>query len=429
MKGYFSIDLIIDKNDQIKIIDPHGFGDAISFTERAGYTPRKERIHKFMSLLKDRANNKKIIHLVNNDKQHILSDEVKNFYKSLPDGIAHLEWINEEFERDKTLRPNIMKDELLFFDQAAKAVKADFHPGWLMAYSDELWMEEIHVRTMMQQVKKIPYKDIGLIINWGSSFHEHPHGPVFWTRKPVKLPVLNSSPIQYVFSSAPKSVRTKLLSLFTDALLDEIYVGMAQSSSEDIAAFVDKYESFVYKPVCTHSGVDIRFLSKSQAMELSTREKSLDQYHPEIRIKTEKATEAGFTPNLEKIDSKFKYFNGYFANKENKSVLPLKDMGSYILQERIEARPFKSTKTGLYHTGNIRAQILFGQPIGVMHRFSTEEYNGTFQNITSKDTKTFWERTDEKLEQRIVDFLVPILTDMEDEVKKHESSQFLFYKY
>ena len=419
MEGYFAFDLIIDKDDKIVIIDTHGFSDAISRTEKAGYHPRKERVRKYMSLLKDKARGRRIVHLMGHQDQYRFSPEVNKFFKSLPKGAVHLDWVEKEFEAQKRRTPSLLKKEILLFDQAASFVKAKFHPGWLIGYSDGLYMNVFDVREMLQRVRRFKFRDVGLVVNWGNDFSQHPDAGTYWVEEKQDLRTLQTPQAYYVFNAAPKSVGTGLLRKFTDNLPDEVYIGMGRTNSTQIAEFVEKHDAFVRKPLCTHAGVDVRFLEKSQALEIVLEESKLDVLQSEIRERVLIQGDKGFETG--DID---KYFSGYFVNEEDRGLLPLTDMGSYTLQGRIQARPFKSTKTGMQHTGTIRAQILFGEPIGVMHRFSSEEYKGSFQNITLRELRTFYERVDDKLEQRIVDFLNPLLTSVEEEMKKYDAFEF-----
>ena len=407
MKGYFAVDLIIDKEDNINIIDIHGFMDAISFTEKAGYLPRKSRIHKFMQLAKEKANNKKIIYMAEQIKQYDLPDSVFDFFATLPKDSYNLNWIAEERKREKTLTHHIFKNELIYLEQSANLVGADFIAGELVHYDDKLCFNRFFVKKMLQQVIEIPYDEIGLILFWGNNYVKHPQVQTYWRNEMVPLPVINNRYVHGMFNSESKCTSYEALNYVTENIPDTIFIGMARSSSQEISEFVEKYDSFIFKPVCTHGGIDIRHLSKEEAFDLAKKEKTIEKYYSEINEKINMAETEGFKPDEEK-------FKGFFMANETNPYFPVKNIGTYMLQEKIIARPFKSFKTNLNHTGTIRAQIYAGEPIGVMHRFSTQEYTGKLQRITDKEHRTFWEKTDEVLEKRIVDFLVPIFEVFEE---------------
>ncbi len=118
-------------------------------------------------------------------------------------------------------------------------------------------------------------------------------------------------------------------------------------------------------------------------------------------------------------DKKNNAFRWYWI-KGNKMQYPVAEFGASILQEHLEAMPTKSSKTGQLHQGVIRAQLLAGQPIGVMHRFAKTPYKeGETTRLTDKDVHTFWERTDDELEERIVNFLNPILLELENTLEPY----------
>ena len=51
-----------------------------------------------------------------------------------------------------------------------------------------------------------------------------------------------------------------------------------------------------------------------------------------------------------------------------------------------------------------------GKAIAVMYRFPKEPYNGQFQDMTSQDVPTFFDRVSDEQEARVVDFLNPTLS-------------------
>jgi hypothetical protein len=409
MKEYFAVDLIVDKNDMFNIIDIHTFSDAISFSEKAGYTPRKSRISKFMNLAHEQAEKKKIVHLTEYTHTYKLPTGVLNFFKSLPKNSYNLNWVKIEIEKNKKFNPTLFKNEILYMEQAARRVGADYIPAHLKYYGDKLYVDEFSIKKMTEKTTSIPYEDIGLILFWGNDSSKHPGFWAYWDEEKKELPTLNSLKTFYFFNSASKLNSHVLVDEIVNVLPNTIFVGMANSTSEQLSEFIDKFDNFVYKPSCTHGGNDINFLSKEEAYKLMENEKKIEPIYDEIKQKISEFENNGF--DIEKNK-----FNGFFRTDEGKGIFDLTSLGTYLLQERIIARPFKSTKTGKYHTGTIRAQIYAGEPIGVMHRFSTEEYNGTFQRITDREHRTFWERTDDSLEKRIVDFLVPIFTKIENEL-------------
>jgi len=125
--------------------------------------------------------------------------------------------------------------------------------------------------------------------------------------------------------------------------------------------------------------------------------------------------DAGFeyTPEDKQNDA----FKWYWV-KGTKHIYPVAELGASILQEHLEAMPTRSIKTGQMHQGVIRAQLLAGIPIGVMHRFAKTQYKeGETVQLTDRDVKTFWERTDDALEERIVNFLNPLLLKLEQRLE------------
>lgn len=409
MEGYLNVDLIIDKDDRMHIIDIHGLTDPVTFSENAGYKPRKSRVHRFMDIANEKAQGKKIIHLLDNHPYDNYPKGVLDFFKELPKGSYNINWVNElKKDRKEKDKSKILDHELLFLDQAAKRINADYIMGRYAVYSDNLMLNQINPRNWKCGQVEIPYEEIGLMIIWGNNYFAHPDFDLNWDeQKVIPLNTINSEKMHLFFNNLPKVFRSEILNEVGTELPDEILIGMLQSTPDEILEFIQTYDSFVYKPNQVHSGLDINFLSKEEAMNLYEKEKKLVTRQNEISEKIEYALKDGFEYKPGKI-------LGHQGTESGKIKYFVDHIGSYILQERIDPRPFKSFKTGKEHTGTIRAQIFANQPIGVMHRFSREEYSGDFQRISEKEHKTFWERTDEKLEQKIVDYLVPIFTNVEN---------------
>ncbi|MBW6461970.1 MAG: hypothetical protein K0B07_02900 [DPANN group archaeon] len=92
--------------------------------------------------------------------------------------------------------------------------------------------------------------------------------------------------------------------------------------------------------------------------------------------------------------------------------------GSCILQEFVDTKPIESIRTGKMHQGVMRAQVVGGQTVAVMYRLPEEEYvEGKFVDMTLCENRTFFERVDDDLEMRVLEFLSPILTSFEEGLK------------
>jgi hypothetical protein len=423
-KNYFAIDLVHTKEDEFKIIDVHGFSDAVSFTEKAGYKPRFSREYRFMDVVKAmRQGGEKILYLYNPTERlpFVFPEALNKFYESLPAGAAHLGWRDKQKRFYEKINERTFINELKYFAKAAKISDVDFVIGTLDAYLPEkngIFFTHMDIKKMLEWKDLMPFEDIGLMLLWGHDYSIHPHANTFWypERKDVDFPVLNSLPVSYALNThMPKWMARTILEDHEAAFPREMYLGMGLSTAQELEGFRQELTregvAAVQKPLCVHNGVAVSFLTQKDLTEIVEQEKSLRGKLPEIRETVAGAMNTGFeyTPKDKQNDA----FKWYWV-KGDKHIYPVAELGASILQEHLEAMPTRSIKTGQLHQGVIRAQLLAGVPIGVMHRFAKTPYQeGETVQLTDRNVKTFWERTDDALEERIVNFLNPLLLELE----------------
>jgi hypothetical protein len=427
-KNYYGFDIIHTKDDELKIIDTHGLSDAISFSEKAGYKPRLSRIYRFMDALKEmRQGGEKILYLYNQTerKPYNFPKSLNEFYESLPQGTAHLDWRKRQKRFFDSLTEGLFKKELVYLTKAAKRTDVDFVIGTLNAYlskEESLFFTQMDINKMLEWKEITPFKDIGLAVLWGHDFSIHPDAGVYWytEHKKTNFLVLNSVQVSYALNTTvPKWTFRKLLEGREDIFPKEMYFGMGLSTPQELGEFRQGLKSdgivAVQKPLCVHNGISVSFLTQKNLTEIIEQEESLQDSLPETRAKIVKAMNTGLEYSGE--DKRNNAFKWYWVIGD-KNQYPVAELGASILQEHLEAMPTKSSKTGKLHQGVIRAQLLAGQPIGVMHRFAKTPYKeGETIQLTDRNVHTFWERTDDELEERIVNFLNPILLELENTLK------------
>gem|GEM_PF-3427932 len=438
-KNYYGIDVIHTKEDNFKILDVHGLSDAVSFSEKAGYKPRLSRIYRFMDMLKEISQGRKILYLyaASERKPYNFPRALEEFYDSLPKGAAHLEWRTEQKAMYDKLTHGMFKKEQEFLTKAAGRSKVEFVFGELLAYVPEkgVLFDHINIKKMRVWKELAPFDDVGLLLLWGHDYDRHPEAGIYWYTEyePARItfPVLNSVSTSYALNThVPKWTFRKLLEGQDDIFPKELYFGMGLCKPEELEEFRQSLKSegivAVKKPLCTHSGVAVSFLSQEDIKQLIEQEKKLDLRG--IRAKVEEAMNNGFDYTDE--DKENDAFKWYWMLGE-KWQYPVAELGASILQEYVEAMPTKSNKTGQLHQGVIRAQVLAGKPVAVMHRFPKKPYKeGEILQMTRKEVPTFWERTSDELEERVVRFLNPILASLENkietytllDIKKHTSA-------
>jgi len=428
-KNYYGIDVIHTKEDTFKILDMHGLSDAISFSEKAGYKPRLSRIYRFMDMLKEISQGRKILYLsVSKErKPYNFPKALEEFYDSLPKGAAHLEWRAEQKVFDENLTHGVFKKEIEFLVKAARRSKVEFIFGDLFAYSPEdgVLFEHINLKRMEMWKELAPFDDVGLLVLWGHDYERHPEAGIYWYQQyePARItfPVLNSLQISYALNThVPKWTARNFIENPEEVFPRETYLGMGISTPEELEEFRQTLKPggivAVKKPLCTHMGVSVSFLSQEDIKQLIEQEKKLDLQG--IRAKVEDAMDNGFDYTDE--DKKNDAFKWYWMLGE-KWQYPVAELGASILQEYFEAMPTKSNKTGQLHQGVIRAQVLAGKPIAVMHRFPKKPCKkGEILQMTRKDVPTFWERTSDELEERVVRFLNPILAGLENKIETYD---------
>ncbi|MBU1956274.1 hypothetical protein KKF09_01240 [Patescibacteria group bacterium] len=435
-KNYYGIDLILTEDDSFRIIDIHGLSDAVSFSEKAGYHPRLERIYRFMDKLTDiRQDDKPILYIFSNtpNMPFILPDSVNNFLNSLPEGVANLGWtekLKNYYESLKNNKNGLFKKEIQLLNKAAKMKEIDFRIGELLMYNKEgIVFNHWNIKDWSSVTETISFEDVGLLVNWGHDFATHPKTNFFWKGEPEKIlfPVLNSVQAHYVLNTTTPKWIPNLFLQFVEGIMSkqiiprQTYLGMGLSSYSQLKEFAETLSKenivAVTKPLFAHHGVDHSFLTKKDVDKLILSEKNLERELPEIRERIMEATTKGF--KYTKKDSKKNALEWYFVNAEKLRDYPVAAIGSYILQEYINPKPVLSQKTGVLHQGTIRAQILNGETITVMHRFPEQPYQKDETiNMTHKNVRTFFERADDELEIKVSEYLIPILENFEKYIEK-----------
>jgi len=440
--GYYSFD-IIQSNGEFKIIDIHGFGDAISFTERSKYHPRTERTRRFLSLIAEKTEGKKILILTeSNEQMYKLPSNVLNFIQTLPKELIHFDWINEQKEKREIReiqtaqgKPLLVHQEDYALREAAKKLRLDLDYGFLNYYDSEfVCYDKLQKQSINDINIKVPHKDIGFILNWGSlgTGGANPLNSMFWENEQITH-THNTlcTPAETIILSGPTPKwMTRLLFSLNDTDSDfpyETTIGMGTANKKTLSKFINNLLDnpnidttnpntivAVSKPIMTHSGVDIKYHTLDDLLSLKFRYSNLSKEIILLNKLMRKQTYSGFPDSNEENIWLYPY-----ETSDTKNILyPILELGTKSLQEYINPDPVLSTTTGKYHQGVIRAQILFGQPIGVMHRFSVIPYEkGSQAKIASQECPTFFERTSEELETEIVNFLLPHINSFEDEVK------------
>ncbi len=86
-----------------------------------------------------------------------------------------------------------------------------------------------------------------------------------------------------------------------------------------------------------------------------------------------------------------------------------------ILQEYVECRPIRSSRTGRLHRGYLRVVLLGGEIIAALYRLDQEPDDGSFRDITRQDVPTFFEGAPPAVEEELRRELVPFFAAFEGE--------------
>ena len=456
-KNYYAFDLIENSEGEFKIVDAHGITDSVGFSERAGYKPRFDRIYRYMDILKGmRRGGERILFLYskeNNSKIFKLPKSLQEYYNKLPKGVAHLKWIDDSLKREKLERKqysrnlrkgkkNAFMKELDYLKKAARRSEVDFDYGKFEAYAEDKILytyvdySNLKGTCFKADNRAVSFDEIGLVVNWGDNTLVHPSSKEYWYGKKSDIPFnfINDANIAELFTlTNPKTVFPFFVmancgNYFEKLFPEQIYLGMGMSTYESLKEFKDNLEESengkvaVKKPLCTHRGIDISFLSKKNLDKIVLNEKKIAGEMPRLRKKFRYKLHTGFRFTAE--DEQNDAFRPVLAYKNNGNrIYPFVEMGSYILQEYVEPKPVISKKTGKFHQGPIRVQLLNNQLITAMYRFPKKPYvKGEFVDLTAKNNPTFFERTDEELEERIEHELKPFLSSLEKSLEKSEIS-------
>ncbi len=461
-KNYYAFDVIENREGEFRIIDAHGLTDSIGFTERAGYKPRFDRVYKYMNILKEmRKGGEKILFTFTeksgNSEMFRLPKSLEKYYNGLPKGVAHLNWVKDSLKRDEKERrkharymrkgrKNAFMKDLEYLKKAARHSEVEFDCGVFKAYAEDRVLyahvdfSELGKAGLRAENKAPKFDEIGLIVNWGDETSVHPSSKNFWYGEKSEVPFnfINDLKVTELFTLAgPKTVFPLYVAAncsdYYDKLLPkETYLGMGMSTYETLKNFREELEEkgngkvAVRKPLCTHRGCDVSFLSGRKLNEIVRKERKIDDEIPKLRRKFRRKLKAGFKFTYQ--DEENHAFIPALNYKGNRNkIYPFVEMGAYTLQEYVDPKPVLSKKTGHLHQGPIRVQLLNGELISAMHRLPKKPYRrGEFVDLTAKNVPTFFERTDDETEKILGSEFKPFLSCLEESMKESKTSPAVF---
>jgi len=375
-------------------------------------------------------------------KKHLLPKSIVDFYNNLPPHAVHIDWVLplkelEERHRNTPLDKLIQYQELKTLIKAARHQSPNTAENYFLIGSNPHYVDSgfqfvpFHKEDMtFKGIKSIPYDKIGIVFLHHGDIFDYPISEESHNAMSNVL-IINPLLIQcalninhmprWMFKLILRSGKNweKFQNLFTH----EAYIGMGLDS-EQIIGFLDNLSRnssrlvAVRKYLCMHHGVSVKYLTKEDVKRIGTEIRSHLPQQQEIRKIVEEGVHSSF-PYTEH-DKANRALPWYLFDEQHQMVYyPIAERAISTIEEFVEPKPVKSKRTGNTYQGTIRAIIFDNKLIAAMHRFPQYQTNQeSFVPLTQRETKTFYERCDEKLEEKITKTLIPAIVEFEKTVSK-----------
>ena len=447
-------DVFEDEEGRLKVIDTIGSACTLAVTTKADYSPRSARLHRFFELLERRLPGlKEGRPIVWHDQgvpgyRFVLPAALAAFYRDLPPGVARLGWTGQarhQMARRQAKAPH----ELLHFQEHRELGRVARQRGLNLIETglcERLPGERLNVyATGEGQARALELGEVGLLFNrWGFAQPDCPPWPL-----PPGLPVCNHPLVDFALERAKWMFRTlatgghsELATLFPR----EIRVGMGCAGPEELAEFAaglarrPEAPAAVLKPLATHAGIDIRFLGSEELEKLRQEMEAAAGAQPAVREAVREALARSFAytkddflagafiwdvskgpgpaqwrdlrwAQLElSVEDKRRWLEQAFPQADTLLTMhhpPLVELGTYLLQEFVPAKPVESRLNRSRQRGYLRALFLGGDLIAAVYRLAREEAPG-FTNLADSGVPTFFEAAPPAVEARLAAELGPL---------------------
>ncbi len=447
-------DVIEDEEGRFKVIDTIGSACTLVVTTKADYSPKSARLHRFFELLERRLPGlKEGRPIVWYDQgvpgyRFILPASLAEFYRGLPPGVARLGWL-EQARRQMARRQAKAPHELLIVQEHRELARVARQRGLSLIEAnlcERLPGARLAVYPAGEgQPRILGLGDLGLLFNrWGFAQPDCPPSPL-----PPGLPVCNHPLVDFALERAKwvfRTLATRDRPELSDLFPREVYVGMGCSTSKEVADFITSLEpaagmpAAVLKPLATHAGVGISFLGLDDLVELQQEVAETARHLPALRETLQEAGRRPFPYTKEDFlagafiwdlsegpspaqwrdlrwaqlelgpEEKRRWLAQAFPEEEALLTMhrpPLIELGTYILQEFVPARPVVSRRDGRPHRGYLRALFLGRELVAAVYRFARQEQEG-FTDLADPAVPTFFGAAPPEVEERLEAELGPL---------------------
>ena len=477
---YYAFD-VIPYQDSFRIIDVTGTNDGGIDKLRTSYgrPEARKRAQRFVSRLGELAQGKTVIFAQERPRVYFVhgrTREAEKIYRENPRWKPLLHWrrdaarfLRKARVEEESRGYNLNVEEGKIIEKAARELGIDV----VFGCHTQIYRNRFHLvyqrRTYDDYDEKsspIKTDNVGLYVHWGNLRDSL---PCFIERKFPNINLVNAPNIDRTMECKWYFREFARLNGLEDAFPRSIPIGIGLSTYDQTRQFLSKinpengWPLVVLKPAMTWGGWGIRMINPQDINKL-LRKTCVKSSNPDLEELVEDSvvvadwnedaeisrcsnmsTQDGccFSPgwdlwqDLEKQDKKIKEL---FEEKEKKipkkykfyctpRFFPLFEYASGFLEEFLQPGIVRSRKTGQEHAGYIRVCVFDKKIIIAMWRLQQEPFNGQYQSFIGGDCRTFFEGCSEDVEQRLQEFLTPVITAFETEFFKRIHSVNDLFKF
>ncbi len=470
---YYAFD-VIPYQDSFKIIDVTGTnGGGIAKLRTAyGRAVARNKSKIFVSRLGELANGKIIIFAQERPRVYFVhgrTKEAEKFYRENLGWKPLLYWRRDAARCLRKLRIEENSDgynqnveEGRIIERCAKDLGIDVVFGChTMIYRNrfELAYQRREYDNYNEESSSIKTSDVGLYVHWGKIRDAQSE---FIAKKFPNITVINPPNLDRIMECKWYFRELVKMQGLDHVFPKSIPVGMGLSTyyqARDLLAQLNSKNNWpvvVLKPSMTWGGWGVRMINpqdinkflgkicvKSSDFNLEelvensvvTADWNEDADISRCGIMTDE-NGCCFSPGWdlwEDLEKKNKRIKELFEEKQKKipkrskhhispRFFPLFEYASGFLEEFLQPGIIRSKRTGQEHAGYIRVCVFDKEIIIAMWRLQKDPYNGQYQSFVGENCRTFFEGCDQDTEQRLKEFLTPVINAFEAEFFKRIQS-------